>query len=534
MRYAGGAWIVALCILFAALAWMNLNWRGVRVDNDDAEEALIVARSLASGQGNRGLAFCSDVLDFLRQHGLERPPWINMERPLPYVVPIAAWMRVLGPTRLAGQMASLMWFAATLVVLWLLVSRVSGTAAAVLATGGWLLNQEAWYQALNGMSETLLSFFLVGMLACVMRPGRGWAVAGGIIAALAVVHRATLLPCVLVALWLGSRTCDDPVQWRRSRLVLIAAMVFGLAGLGVANKLTTGFWLADARGGNGVREDTRISYPQADSYWPDYIPPTQIALRYPGDLVKKTVVKAVSLANVSVHLNGAEWMTPLFLLGLAPLGDDLRRRRLAVAVLAILVLSILGAAVGSNLIRYVQPVGPLLYAVGAGTLAAVAGLLGEQARGRFWAIAALAVLICSAGWTVGLMLKRGPDVGPAVAQGYSELSPANQVRLAELVPPGTIVSSNVNTSVGWYAQRPATMLPPAPGDLEGFQSRLRLHIGAIYLTPNPVNSSMPATWKDWDDMRARKQPPSGFRLAESFPDGAVLFIREDPPAHSSR
>jgi hypothetical protein len=113
-----------------------------------------------------------------------------------------------------------------------------------------------------------------------------------------------------------------------------------------------------------------------------------------------------------------------------------------------------------------------------------------------------------------------------VRGGEVEARPENLARLAEIVGPDLLVASNVPWSVAWQADRRAVPLPPTVGETATLERRFGLRIDAIYVAGQVTIADAPRSWREWEDLRRQGKPPAGFTLAESFPNGGRLFIRE--------
>jgi hypothetical protein len=157
-------------------------------------------------------------------------------------------------------------------------------------------------------------------------------------------------------------------------------------------------------------------------------------------------------------------------------------------------------------------------------------MLPGQGAGRWRPIARAASLVLLVGpslWTIGPLLV--PPAVPASAPtrgGEVEARPENLVRLAELVGPDQLVASNVPWSLAWQADRRAVPLPPTVAETATLEQRFGISIDAIYVAGQVTIADAPRSWREWEELRRQGKPPPGYSLAESFPNGGRLFLRE--------
>lgn len=527
-------WLVfgLFALLFGFLTYANLYWRGCHVDNDDTYETLLVARSLLHGEGNVAPALDLDTLDYLRQHGRSKPPWPNMERPLALVLPVALLEGLVGARLAAVQVFSLLSFLGSLVLVFLIGRSAAGTGAGLLGTAALLVNRDTWGLALSGMSECYQAFLTlaaVSLALCVRNPW-GWAGAGAVSMAM-VTLRPSLVPIVPLVGWLAwaqvGNGSSEPIHGRRRAIWWFLAAVV-LVGLGylVANRLTTGFWVADARGGSGMREGTRLTYPGLDGCYPDYLPPLAVLKVCAGDVAKRTVANLLDAVGSIHDMIGAAWVLPAFLLAFA-LRSNRTAWRLALVSGGVFAVMVLSSAMTFAQARYLVPFGGLMFAVAATAVAQIIEFSPAGLRRGMWVAVAAAVLLCSTGWIVALPVRGAGPYVPGEEIGYLEVAPDNQREIERLVPEGAVVMSNVAATVAWHSGRPAIMPLPQVKDIPSFEERFGFRIEAIYLTPNKVQSWMPPTWSEWENLRAARTPPPGYEVASVFENGSVLFVKAE-------
>ena len=69
-------------------------------------------------------------------------------------------------------------------------------------------------------------------------------------------------------------------------------------------------------------------------------------------------------------------------------------------------------------------------------------------------------------------------------------------------------------------------LPPTIGETATLERRFGLRIDAIYVAGQVTIADAPRSWREWEDLRRQGKAPPGYTLAESFPNGGRLFLRD--------
>jgi hypothetical protein len=198
---------------------------------------------------------------------------------------------------------------------------------------------------------------------------------------------------------------------------------------------------------------------------------------------------------------------------------------------AVLLKALTVSVVGLNLQRYFVSYVPLVIVVVAGEADLLLRMVARWVPGKpalpIGRAVLLALLVVPGLWTIGplLMPPSSPPSGPTRG-GEIEARPENLLRLAEIVGPDHLVASNVPWSLAWQADRRAVPLPPTVNDTPALERRYGLSIDAIYVAGQVTIADAPRSWREWEELRRQGKPPPGYVLAESFPNGGRLFVKQ--------
>jgi Dolichyl-phosphate-mannose-protein mannosyltransferase len=534
----------------------------------DAQDYAQLGRQIAAGRGPTTAYMPWNGLDYLAERGRATvdgdgaPNWPNIVRfPLtPFLMGFG--FLVFGPSDEAVHLPAGLAFILTAGCAAWLGTRVYGAWAGLTAGLTAAFLPVLVNYSLTGLTEPLLGLLILGVLACVVRrtgphpsprpggegarppspPGRGVGgggllVLGGSLFGLAVLNRydTALLALPILVLWLLPR----PDRWRASGLFLGPALLVVLPWAAYLT-VVAGSPLFNLQPGSIATQAAGIGG-GLGWYWPHYFSTLEVWLLDPSralrlgsgemlmtpDRLRKAVGLSWTLAGVGACLVAAvRWWR----------GADPGAVLGVFLAAAVLLRALTVSAVGLNLPRYYVPLAPLLLVVVAGEAlwlarASIGWLSASGALGRTLLIpaqVAVALLLIVPGlWTIGpYLIPPTQSPGPPSTAGEVEARPENLARLAEIVGPGQVVASNVPWSVAWQADRRAVPLPPtveATGDLE---HRFGLGIDAIYVAGQVAISDAPRSWRTWDELRRRGVPPPGYVLAESFPNGGRLFVKD--------
>jgi len=531
----GHPWLLSLVV--AGLVWL-LYFRAQPhlLTFPDAQDYAQVGRQLVWGRGPTTNFMPWNGLEFLHALGAESSDWPNITR-FPLIPGLmAAAFTLLGPSDEAAHLPGALAYLLTAVGAGLLGARVYGGWSGLVAGLAVACLPVLVRYSLSGLTETLLGALLLLIAACVVHVGsprgtgsRPWPIlAAGVLMGLAILDRydAAILDLPILALWLIPR----PAGLRRAGLFLLAqalvimpwsVFLFAKTGNPLFNIQSGSIpgLVIDPAGGLGW-------------YQPLYTSPWEVIQRDPARAV---LVSLRELAQTPDAL-GTLVVWPLLLAGavacvldLARPAGGLGRFLLASLLLKTLAQALLGQVFG----RYFLPFVPLLMVVVAGRLdVALRSFpldwlpIGGVSTLRTFGRGALGMIVVLPSlWRIGpsLVPPHSPPQPPMPA--WVEVRPENLARLALLVGPHQLVATNIPWSVAWQADRRAVPLPPAPGRTSELEHRYGLSIDAVYLANQVDLDDVPASWAEWDDLRSRGGPLSGFELTETFPNGARLYLR---------
>ena len=540
---------LAAAMIFALYFRAQPHW----LADPDAQDYAQLGRQLAAGRGPTTSFMPWNGLDFLRQRAEDlaspevdsapdAPPgrWPNIVRfPLtPAMMALSFLAFGVGDEAvhvpagyayvLAAASASLL--GARTYGLWAGVA--AGLAAATLPM---LVNY-----SLTGLTEPMVGALLLATLACVAGYRRiGPLVVGGIAFGLAILNRydTALLVIPIVSFWLLPR----PGRLR-AIVVFVGAALLVVLPWSIYLVLMTGSPLFNLQPASIAAQASGL----ADGlgwYWPRYVRPFDIWQLNPTRTVQMMLGELAATPNLLRKLLGWPWLLAVgaaCALATARLVVRARRgpRGLAAGhwlpfflLTAVMLKALTVSVVGLNLQRYFVSFVPLVVVVVAGeadlllrmTLHRVPGQM-PLAGGR---AALLAVLVVPSLWTIGPLLvpSSSPASGPTRG-GEIEARPENLTRLAEIVGPDQLVASNVPWSLAWQADRRAVPLPPTVNDTPALERRFGLSIDAIYVAGQVTIADAPRSWREWEELRRQGKPPPGYVLAESFPNGGRLFVKQ--------
>jgi 4-amino-4-deoxy-L-arabinose transferase-like glycosyltransferase len=213
MRHAFPVFVAAL-IAGLALRFWHLGATGWQYDE-------VVYHQVAAGVLQHGILAEKATYGVATQPFLYEPPW--------YPMMLAAWFGVAEPTVTAARVLGVVFSAGSLVAIWLLLRRLTGSgpaatiAAIPLVFDGWLL----YIQRFSYIENLTLFLIAAGLLAYqrAVDTDRGWVLAG-VIAGVAVAVKYTAVPILLTVLlcWLILRRAHR----QHLRLLGTAALIIVL------------------------------------------------------------------------------------------------------------------------------------------------------------------------------------------------------------------------------------------------------------------------------------------------------------------
>ncbi|MGH7504479.1 MAG: glycosyltransferase family 39 protein [Longimicrobiales bacterium] len=297
-RFAGG--IVAAAVVVHVLAAWFARPTGITTGQDDAEY-VILARSLAAG-------------GYHELHRIDRP--VHAQYPPGYPALIAVWSTVAGDGFDALVVLSIMFSAATLVVLWrVLRKRGFGEVEATGSVVVLALNPALLAFAGSAMSES--SYMLLTMLCLLLLadedPGARRVAGAGAVAILAALTRSigvTLLAAV-AAHWLLERRWKALATFIAASAVTVGSWLLWTA-LAPEQYLGSSY-IADLRAGTGNVDwapGPLLRIPAHIAYYARSTIPTQLALpALPGTPIDNalTVLLLAALIGLGVWTFFRRW-----------------------------------------------------------------------------------------------------------------------------------------------------------------------------------------------------------------------------------
>jgi hypothetical protein len=538
----------------------------------DAQDYAQLGRQIAAGRGSTTRYMPWNGLDYLTRRdeggaGLGAgsdgaPTWPNIVRfPLTPAL-MALTFAVFGPTDEAVHLPAGLAFVLAAGCVGLLGARaynlwVGLTAGLTAAFLPLLVNY-----SLTGLTEPTLGMLILAVLACLaerrsdsrfplrrevdqaasgpplsIAMGRGVGggafrlVLGGVLFGLMILNRydTALLVVPFLGLWLLRRS-----DWRAASARFIGPALIVVLPWAVHLTIVAGTPLFNLQPASIAAEASG----RADGlgwYLPEYVSPAGVWLRDPSRAIRLAWEELAATPNHLRKLLGWPWL----LAGAAACVVAIVRRRADLVVfllVAVLLRALLASILGLNLQRHFVPLVPLLLVIVAGEAdcllrgltdwlpRAVSLSRGLLVSGR--AAVALALIVPGL-WTIWPMLVPPSEPpGPPTRAGEVEARPESLARLAEIVGPGRLVASNVPWSVAWQADRHAVPLPPTVEETTALERRFGISVDAIYLAGQVAIADAPRSWRVWDDLRRRGTPPPGYVLAESFPNGGRLFVKQ--------
>lgn len=197
----------------------------------------------------------------------------------------------------------------------------------------------------------------------------------------------------------------------------------------------------------------------------------------------------------------AAWLALTWPRRSAPADDGARTLRVAaLAVLAVLALSLLAAAVGIPWLRYLFPARVVFEAAGLLALWGLVARLLPGTRSGWRRAALIAVGALALGWgslqtARGNLEARTTSAVRGVPGTLGLLQSA--VLMNREIPAGETVMSNLGPVLAWYARRPVLHLANSPADLDACRRRLEFrHVLLVF-------RDAAAAWPEWREVVAR-------------------------------
>lgn len=442
----------------------------------DAHDYAQMGRQLARGEGFTSQQSFPFLLGWLAERGLAtEPPWPNLTRfPLP-ILAIAGSMVAVGPGHLGAVLPGCVYLAATAALVFLLGNRLFGPWAGVAAAGAAFLTPGQIEYSVYGLTQTGASFFLVAAALALLavqagQPRRpGPALLLGALLGLAALQRTNLVLLVPAAVLALARSPG------RRRLVAVAALGAGFA-------LSVAPW-AVRNAALGGTPTLSLDPAPSRMFLLGLEPGDPFASFEQRDAAPVVLAHLPALAaKLAVLLDPRAWPR-IFggeiaaLLPLAAVAGFLLRGSPA-ATLAWFTLSAfaMNAALFAATLpgpKYSQPFQPLLWTLVVGGVATAARRRPQLPRWLGPATVA-AGLAAAAAVSASLLVPR-----MARLEHHQSDMVAAFERLAERIPPGTLVASSMSWRVAWNTDRPSVRFDGDAVKLAGIDALAP--VGAVLL-----------------------------------------------------
>lgn len=520
--------LLALAVAaFAVSSWLahgGLREPAFDVDTFDYAQ---MARQLYRGEGFTMLQTFPYVQRYLVEHGHPAsPPWANTTRfPLIAVEEAAAFL-ALGPGDTAILATGGALFVATVLVVFLLGERLAGPrwgpwggalAATALATDAAQLRISR-----SGLLETGAGFFLVLAALALVRccdddaRSRRWALLAGAAAGLAFLQRYDFLVTAPVAFALlfalrGPRPA--------AHAIALAAGFAVTAGPWIVRNLVV---VGTVLGSTSIDRNLLGGVVPGDVYMGGRpVDPWSVALEHWPALLAKFRVAADWLRLHATELPGSRLAAVAGLVALA--APVLARRRAVLAAWALLVGVVAARTVLLSLMhhetRFYLSYVPLVYALAAAVLLRLAARAGLERVAPF--VAAAAAVAAVASLPSGSWAARPATPPPVFA------------RIAERLPPASLVASDNSWHVAWYSERPSIRFSGEWRELVDIEAA-GVRVDAVMMRgPSGLafDAAHRAAGGSW--FAPRLEFPSGYRLWMRRADSPPLAHASAPAASSA-
>jgi len=482
-----------------------------------------IARHLAAGHGY--------VTSFLRPVAIPLYPYA----PAPEIYHAPLYPLILGfvfgalpQTDAVVAGVSAFFFAATVVMIYVLASRVFDRSVGVLAAVVFALNGQALAYAVSGL-HVMMWAFLLALSLYLLHANQGSVsrgIAAGAVLGLAwltdYMTFALVIPMLLAAYYGRSAACEQGASRLRHPQAAHRLAWFALGLIVVAipwcvrNSIVAGdpFFTLE-RYTLAMFTGAHPGYTLFRSADASALNLVSLIASAPLSLIKKGMLGLASAYRTLPPLVGLYVIGFLVVALMRPLGAPRRNLVRNASILLLVFLAVIGAFFNPTAELFFVIAPPITVLCGGYFVMLLRGWIKTPGR---QALAYAVFVVVAAYPTLVSWVTPQPKVA---------VNRVNLDFLAHTLPRNAIVVTDAPWAVAWYADRTAVWLPLEPEDFEAVQKRIGMD--AVYF------SSLLATYPPseraqlWQHIFAARAAPPGF-AAEALPQpGEVLLVKRGEP-----